>query len=108
MFIRIVVVRSFHDKPCHFTRIPFNKIFAARRFTLVYLAISYVIFAHHNRAYFGSAVPPTHRWLVPLTQLTLPAQLLAALLAPRRINWRGHELQIERGGTLRFRHRRRS
>jgi len=81
---------------------------AARGFTLGYLALSYAIFAHHNRAYFGSAVPPTHRWLVPLTQLTLPAQLLAALLAPRRINWRGHELQIERGGTLRFRHRRRS
>jgi ceramide glucosyltransferase len=79
---------------------------ATRRFTLVYLALSYAIFAHHNRAYLGSAVPPAQRWLVPLTQLALPAQMLAALLAPRRINWRGHVLRIERGGNLRLLRRR--
>ena len=73
---------------------------ATRCFTLVYFALSYAIFAHHNRAYLNAAVAWQHRWLIPLTQLMLPAQMLAALLAPRRINWRGHILQIERGGKL--------
>ncbi|NTU79024.1 MAG: glycosyltransferase [Chloroflexales bacterium] len=81
---------------------------AARRFALAYLALSYAIFAHHNHAYLGSAVPWTHQWLVPLTQLTLPAQLLVALAAPRRIVWRGHVMQIERGGNLRLLRRRAS
>lgn len=79
---------------------------AARRFALAYFAVSYAIFAHQNRAYLRSAVPRAHRWLVPLAQLALPAQMLAALAAPRRINWRGHVLRIERGGNLRVIRRR--
>ncbi|HMQ31528.1 MAG TPA: glycosyltransferase [Chloroflexaceae bacterium] len=79
---------------------------AARRFALGYFALSYAIFAHHNRAYLGSAVPWRRSWLVPLVQLALPAQTLAALLAPRRIVWRGHVLRVERGGELRLVRRR--
>lgn len=78
----------------------------ARRFALAYFALSLGIFAHHNRAYLGGATPPRALVLVPLVQLALPAQLLAALLAPRRINWRGHVLRIERGGRLRLVRRR--
>lgn len=79
---------------------------AARIFALGYFLLSYAIFAHHNRAYLSAAVPPRYRWLAPLVQLILPAQLIAALLAPRRISWRGHLLQIEPGGTLRLLRRR--
>jgi ceramide glucosyltransferase len=79
---------------------------AARRFALGYFALSFAIFAHHNRAYLGSAVPWRRAWLVPLVQVALPAQLIAAMLAPRRIVWRGHVLQIERGGSLRLLRRR--
>lgn len=77
-----------------------------RRLALGYFALCYGIFAHHNRAYLGGAVPWRHSWLVPLTQLALPLQLIAALLAPRRIVWRGHLLEVERGGTLRLLRRR--
>ena len=39
--------------------------------------------------------------------LTLPlVLLLAALLLPQRINWRGHVMQVERGGGFRFVRRR--
>ncbi len=78
----------------------------ARRFALGYLALSFAIFAQHNRAYLRGATPWRRAWLVPLVQLALPAQMLAALLAPRRIVWRGHVLQIERGGNLRLLRRR--
>ncbi len=78
----------------------------ARRLALGYFALSFAVFAHHNRAYLGSAVPWARSWLVPLVQLALPAQTLAALLAPRRIVWRGHVLRVERGGELRLVRRR--
>lgn len=80
----------------------------ARRFALAYFALSFAIFVQHNRAYLDSATPWRYAWLVPLTQLALPAQMLSALAAPRRINWRGHVLLIERGGTLRRLRRRES
>ncbi|NCC31309.1 MAG: glycosyltransferase [Chloroflexia bacterium] len=71
-----------------------------------YTGLSYLIFAYHNRIYLNSATPWRWSWMVPLVQMLLPAQFVSALLAPRRINWRGHMMQIERGGTLRLLHRR--
>lgn len=73
---------------------------------LGYFAYSYVLFAWFNLRYFGGAAPWRFSWLVPLIQLTFPLQLLAALLAPQRIRWRGHEMEVERGGTFRFVRRR--
>ena len=32
----------------------------------------------------------------------LPPAVLAALLAPQRISWRGPALEVERGGTFHF------
>lgn len=71
-----------------------------------YFAASYAIFLVFNARYFGGAAPLRHSWLVPLIQLTFPLQLLAALLAPQRISWRGHAMEVERGGTFRFVRRR--
>lgn len=79
---------------------------AGRALAAAYFALSFAIFARHNRAYLGGAVPPARALLVPLVQLLLPAQMLAALAAPRRITWRGHVLRIERGGNLRLVRRR--
>lgn len=73
---------------------------------LTYAGLSYLIFAYHNRIYLNGATPWRWSWMVPLVQILLPAQFVSALLAPRRINWRGHTMQIERGGTLRLLHRR--
>ncbi|MCU0495388.1 MAG: glycosyltransferase [Chloroflexaceae bacterium] len=73
---------------------------------LAYLAYDYAIVAQMNRAYLQGATPWRYSWLVPLLRLVFPAQLLAALLSPQRIVWRGHVMQVERGGGFRFTRRR--
>lgn len=73
---------------------------------LLYVGISYVTFVRFNQTYFASAAPLGHSWLVPVIQLTFPIQLLIALVAPQRITWRGHQMQVERGGGFRFVRRR--
>jgi ceramide glucosyltransferase len=74
--------------------------------TLLYFIYSYLIFAHFNLAYLKQASPWPHSYLVVLISLLLPVQILAALLAPQRINWRGHIMEGERGGSFQFVRRR--
>jgi ceramide glucosyltransferase len=76
--------------------------------TVFYFLYSYLIFAHLNRAYLGSASPWIHSYWVTLLSILLPMQLLAALLAPQRIIWRGHVMQAEAGGKFKFVRRRSS
>jgi ceramide glucosyltransferase len=71
-------------------------------YTTLYFALSYVVFAGINRAYIHNAAPWGRSWLVPLIQALFPLQLTAALLSPKRIIWRGHTMQVERGGGFRF------
>ena len=75
-------------------------------FALLYFGISYCSFVRFDQHFFAKAAPLLHSWLVPLIQLTFPLQLLAALLVPQRINWRGHHMQVEHGGGFRFIRRR--
>lgn len=72
-----------------------------RALGLTYLAASNAAVAYLNRAYLGGATPARWAWLVPVVQLALPAQAIAALLAPQRIVWRGHLIAVEPGGTIR-------
>lgn len=67
-----------------------------------YFAYSYLAFLHIDRTYLHHASP--HHWslFVPFLQIIFPLQLLAALLLPQRIVWRGHIMQVERGGGFRF------
>ncbi len=57
---------------------------------------------HLNRAYLRNATP--RRWLLlaPLLDLVTPVQVMAALLSRQRIIWRGHVMDVEKGGTFRF------
>lgn len=64
------------------------------------------IFAHFNMAYLRQATPWRAIWLEPIVQIAFPFELLLALLTPQRINWRGHIMQVERGGGFRFVRRR--
>lgn len=75
-------------------------------FALAYFAYSFALFAHINKAYLRSAAPLKKAWLVPLIQILFPVQLIAALLSPKRIVWRGHVMHVEKGGGFRFVHRR--
>ena len=85
-------------------------IFAPSHTTLVmvlgYFALSIVIFAFNNWRYLDSAAPWRQAWLVPIVQLLTPLQILVALFAPQRVNWRGNVMQIERGGAFHYVQRR--
>lgn len=75
-------------------------------YSLLYFVYSYAVFAHINKRHLGEAAPWSNSWLVPAIQAAFPLQLLAALLSPQRITWRGHVMQVERGGGFRFVRRR--
>ncbi len=72
----------------------------------LYVLYHYAIFAWFNRAYFHGATPWGRSVWVPVLQFILPLQILAAFLSPQRILWRGHTLEVERGGGFRFVRRR--
>ncbi len=72
----------------------------------LYFGHSIACYAHFNAAYLERATPWPLVALVPLIETLFPLQLLSALLAPQRINWRGHVIQVERGGGFRFVQRR--
>jgi ceramide glucosyltransferase len=67
-----------------------------------YFLYSCLAFLHIDRTYLHAATPLRWSLAVPLLQLLLPLQVLAALLLPQRITWRGHEMQVQRGGGFRF------
>ena len=76
--------------------------------TLLYFSTDYLIFAHFNQVYLSKASPWSSSYWVLLISLLVPLQILAALLAPQRIIWRGHIMQAEPGGSFRFVRRRKS
>jgi ceramide glucosyltransferase len=81
------------------------------RYTGTWIALGYFVFDYVlvmglNRRYLGSATPWRWSWLIPLLRLLLPAQLIVALFAPRRVRWRGHLIAAERGGAVRVLRRR--
>ncbi len=72
----------------------------------LYVAYHYAIFAHFNSAYLRRASPWSWSLLVVFIQLLLPFQLLATMVLPQRIRWRGHVMQVEPGGGFHFVRRR--
>lgn len=68
----------------------------------LYLLYAYGIFAQFNLKFLNRASPWRSSWQVLLLQLVFPLQLLAALLLPQRIIWRGHRMQVEKGGGFRY------
>jgi ceramide glucosyltransferase len=71
-----------------------------------YFAYDYGLAAYLSHVYLKGATPVSRSWLVPLLRLAFPIQLIAALLSPRRIVWRGHLIESQRGGGVRLLRRR--
>lgn len=71
-----------------------------------YWVFGYCCFLWVDRRYLAGVSPLGWSWLVWVVQLVLPLQLVSALVQPQRINWRGHEMAVERGGGFRFVRRR--
>jgi len=85
------------------------KIKPSRRlwaYVVLYFGHSALAFRHFNAAYLRSATPARYLWAAPLVELLFPIQLIAALVARQRIIWRGHVMQVERGGAFHFIRRR--
>ncbi|HET9225010.1 MAG TPA: glycosyltransferase [Roseiflexaceae bacterium] len=75
-------------------------------YVAIYFGHSALAFRQIDAAYLRRATPARYRWLAPLVELLFPFQLIAALLARQRIVWRGHIMQVERGGGFHFIRRR--
>ncbi|MEO8287540.1 MAG: glycosyltransferase [Chloroflexota bacterium] len=75
-------------------------------YALLYFGYSYRVFAQINHDHLRNAAPVERSWWVPVIQTLFPLQLLAALLSPKRIMWRGHAMQVEKGGGFKFVERR--
>lgn len=71
-------------------------------YALLYYGHSVLAFRHFNSAYLRQATPAHLQWAVPVLESLLPLQLLAAIGSRQRIVWRGHVMQVERGGTFHF------
>lgn len=72
----------------------------------VYLGYHFAFTWQFNQRYFNRATPRSRSWLAPVLQIIFPLQLVAALILPQRIVWRGHVMQVEKGGGFRFVERR--
>lgn len=72
----------------------------------LYFGHSLLAFADLNAHYLQDVTPARYRWAAPLVEILFPAQLLVALCSPQRILWRGHRMQVERGGGFHFVRRR--
>lgn len=75
-------------------------------YALAYFGASLLGFQHLNTTYLQDATPLRYLGAVPLIEVLFPLQLLAALISPQRIVWRGHVMQVERGGSFHFVRRR--
>lgn len=69
---------------------------------LISVLTNLAIFLSLNRRYLYRATPRYGIGIVALLQFLIPLQLILAMVLPQRILWRGHLIQVERGGTFRM------
>lgn len=81
---------------------------SARAWLALFLLGDLSAFLVYNRRLLKGATSWRHIWLIPLLKLLLPVQLLVALCSPQRIRWRGHLIEVEKGGGFRIIERRKA
>jgi ceramide glucosyltransferase len=74
-------------------------------FAALYASYDLGIFTHFNQWYLRNASPLRTAWYVPLLRIIFPLQLLIALVSPQRIQWRGHIIDVEKGGKFSMKRR---
>ncbi|WP_164689351.1 glycosyltransferase family 2 protein [Herpetosiphon llansteffanensis] len=77
-----------------------------RWFSAIYTLLGLLNFIQIDQQYLAQSTPRRYWLLVPFLELLIPVQLIQALLAPQRIVWRGHVMDVEKGGEFRFVQRR--
>lgn len=71
-------------------------------FCALYLGLSAYITLQINEHYLNKATPNDKILWILLIQIFLPFQILISLLSPRKINWRGHIMEITKTGEFKW------
>jgi ceramide glucosyltransferase len=74
---------------------------------LVYFGVNYYILSFFNDNYLREATPKDKIFWLLAIQVLLPFNIFLSLLSPRKINWRGHIMEINKDGSFHFVQRRR-
>lgn len=72
----------------------------------IYFTIVFYVLIQFNVKYLNQATPPQNYLLLLLVQILLPINIIISLLSPRKINWRGHIMQLKNDGEFEFVQRR--
>jgi ceramide glucosyltransferase len=73
---------------------------------IIYFGINLYILIQLNHKFLNDATPPHQIFLLLFVQVLLPLNIAIALLSPRRINWRGHIMQLKNDGSFQLIQRR--
>jgi ceramide glucosyltransferase len=75
-------------------------------YCLLYLSFNYYMLTDFNNNYLRQATPNKKIIWMLIMQILLPFHMFWSLLSPRKINWRGHIIQITKNGEFNFIQRR--
>lgn len=75
-------------------------------YSLIYFGFYFYMLVQFNNNYLRKATPNNQLLLLMLVQILLPFHIILSLVAPRKINWRGHIMQLEKDGGFQFIQRR--
>jgi ceramide glucosyltransferase len=73
---------------------------------LVYFGVNTYILIQFNANYLRNATPSSKLFLLLIVQILLPFHIIIGLLSPRKINWRGHIMELKNDGSFQFIQRR--
>lgn len=75
-------------------------------YEFLFLILNFYIFLKLNNNYLNNATPTNKIIFLLLVQILLPVNIFFSLLAPKKITWRGHIMQIKNDGGFQFIQRR--
>ncbi|SKB11288.1 Nucleoside-diphosphate-sugar epimerase [Planktothrix sp. PCC 11201] len=75
-------------------------------YVVIYFGLNYALLNNFNQKYLRNATPKTHIIVLILVQVLLPIHIIITLFLPRKINWRGNIMQLNKDGGFEFIQRR--
>ncbi len=75
-------------------------------FGMLYFGFSYYMMFQFNHKYLNQVTPDRKIAWILIIQIFLPVQMISSLLSPKKINWRGHIMEVDRLGKFTFIQRR--
>lgn len=75
-------------------------------YCLLYFSFNYYMLTDFNNHYLRQSTPNKKMVWMLIMQILLPFHMFWSLLSPKKINWRGHIMQITKNGQFQFIQRR--